>query len=72
MPCAQLLQGVLVTKTLNHDESWALVKSTERLKTGAEMSQRRATRPARRVLRPTEFFAPPDTPGSSDEQALVR
>jgi hypothetical protein len=40
-------------------KSWALVKSTERLKTGAEMSQRLATPLARRVFRPTGFLAPP-------------
>ena len=42
-------------KTLNRHESWALVKSTERLKTGAEMSQQLATRSERRVLRRTGF-----------------
>jgi hypothetical protein len=48
----------LVTKTLNRHQSWALVKSTERLKTGAEKSSGVFIPSARRVLRPTGVFAP--------------
>src|SRR5258708_24043412 len=51
------LKGCRLTKAHIRHEFWALVKSAERLKSGAEMSQRLATRSARRVLRPTGFFA---------------